>query len=70
MNTKQCRELRKAIIAKYPPFEEIARLKSKNLTPQEKIALDDLETKFKKVYKEAKRQYKNTVGDQNVIEIK
>lgn len=70
MNVRQCRELRKAIIAHYPPFQEIERLEKANLTPQEKIALADLKAKFKKVYKKAKRQYKNTpVVDRNIINI-
>jgi hypothetical protein len=71
MNTKQCRELRKAIIERYPPFKEMERLEKSKLTPQEEIALKDLKTKFKKVYKEAKRQYKKTPHNaRSVVEIK
>ena len=70
MNVKQCKELKKAIVEQYPQFQEMKRLEKANLTAPEKIALEDLQKKFKRVYKEAKRQYKKTShNERNVVNI-
>jgi hypothetical protein len=72
MNSRQCKELRKVIIEKVPQFKDIEKMeKINNLTPQEKIVLNNLKSQFKKLYKEAKKQYEKTPhNERQVVYIK
>jgi len=60
MNEKQCREMRKAIVEKFPQF--------KNYNKSSKDPKDrEIYAKFKRVCKEAKKQFNNTSRNKRQI---
>lgn len=62
MNEKQCKELRKAIVEKFPHFKNYSKFKSSSEAKEREVYFQ-----FRKVYQKAKIQFKNTLRDKKQV---
>jgi len=62
MNVRQCKELKKAIIEKFPQFANYKQLKSST-----DFKAKELYEQFRKIYQKAKEQYEATPTDKRGV---
>jgi len=64
MNIRQCKELKKAIVEKFPQFANYKQLKNSN-----DFKAKELYEQFRKIYQKAKEQYEATPENKRSVVI-